>query len=483
MVPEISPDTLLIYAFPTMLLFLNAKIAGTDTYTTGENLSSQQQFVEGAVCVQNDLIEAILTDPDEIARVKATATQVIDLAGAWLMPGVIDPHVHFREPGLTAKADIVSESHAAAAGGVTTVLDMPNVKPTTTTPEALAEKSALFAQKSVVNYGLFYGITGDNIDQALTLPDQDICGYKVFLGSSTGGMLMNDPEKLRKLFSSSRRVIAVHSESEEIIRENLAAMRLRYKESLPIHLHPQIRNTRACVEATASAIRLAQETGARLHICHVTTQEELELFFPQAAPLTTVTDRTITAEACVAHLYFTDADYNTLGSRIKCNPAIKSATDRAALRKALPSATSRIDIIATDHAPHLLSDKEGDVTQAASGMPTIQYSLLTMLELVRDEVLSLTDVVRLMCQAPALRFGINKRGFIRPGYKADLVCVSPDLQTIVEQKQIYSKCGWSPFEGKTFSHKILGTWINGKQVYDGEKIIPERWGEKISFDL
>lgn len=425
----------------------------------------------GALAFCDGVITAILYEGEDNIDAFATsvADEVIDGKNGMLLPGAIDAHVHFREPGLTQKADIASESRAALAGGVTTVFDMPNVNPTTTTPEALEQKLELFAQKSVVNYAAFYGITSQNIDEALAMPQDKICGYKVFLGSSTGGMLMNDASLLRKLFSSTKRVIAVHSESEDIIRANkekylkLESLKPETSElgtlqpatssladDLPVSFHPLIRSTEACVATTRQAIALAQETGANLHICHITTAQELELLPKTEA---------ITAESTVAHLWFTDADYATLGTRIKCNPAVKTAADREALRQALGNGT--ICNIGTDHAPHCLSDKQGGALKAASGMPSIQYSYVAMLELYKQGVLSLADVVRLMCENPARRFGIADRGCIRLDAKADLVLISDNETTEVNSQNILSKCGWSPFEGTTFSHKIINTWVNG----------------------
>ena len=380
----------------------------------------------------------------------------------WLLPGVIDAHVHFREPGLTEKADIASESRAAAAGGVTYVLDMPNVKPTTTTPEALAEKHRLYREKCVVNYGLWYGITSSNIDEALTLygqPDSphrnEICGFKVFLGSSTGGMLMNDRQKLRQLFAGTQRVIGIHSESEDIIRMNADRYRTMFAgQDVPVQYHPLIRSSEACMETTRMAVELAKETDAQLHVCHLTTADELELMGKTP---------NITGEVCVAHLWFCDEDYQRLGARIKCNPAVKTIQDREALRQGLTD--GRIFSIATDHAPHLLSDKQGGALRAASGMPSIQYSLLAMLELSRQGVLPLSRVVELMCKHPAQRFGLTGRGEIRVGNYADLVLVDSNVSTTVSKENILSKCGWSPFEGTTFSHRICGTWVNGQQIY------------------
>ncbi len=380
----------------------------------------------------------------------------------WLLPGVIDAHVHFREPGLTQTADIASESRAAAAGGVTYVLDMPNVKPTTTSPEALAEKHRLFKKKCIVNYGLWYGITVNNIDEALALygqPDSphrdEICGFKVFLGSSTGGMLMNDQQKLCQLFAGTQRVVGIHSESEDIIRRNADQYREMFAgQDVPVEYHPKIRSTEACMATTSMAVGLAKETGAQLHVCHITTADELELM--GSTP-------NITGEVCVAHLWFSDKDYQRLGTRIKCNPAIKTMQDREALCRGLTD--GRIYSIATDHAPHLLSDKQGGALRAASGMPSIQFSLLSMLELCRQGVLPLSRVVELMCKHPAERFGLAGRGEIRVGNYADLVLVNPNASTSVNKENILSKCGWSPFEGTTFSHRILGTWVNGRQVF------------------
>ncbi len=433
-----------------MILIKNAILYGAPT-AEGER---------AAVAIADDRIEAILTTAADTAEAERRATQVIDATGKWLMPGVIDAHVHFREPGMTAKADIASESRAAVAGGVTSVLDMPNVKPTTTTPEALADKTALFAARSWVNYGLFYGITSDNIDTALALPEQSFCGYKVFLGSSTGGMLMNDATLLRRLFTSTRRVIAVHSESEEIIRRNAEHYRATYGDDVPVAFHPAIRSAEACFATTEPVVRLAQETGANLHVCHITTARELDLF---------PAGDNITAEACVAHLWFTDADYARLGARIKCNPAVKSEADRAALRRGLTD--GRIAVVATDHAPHLLSDKQGGALRAASGMPSLQYSLVAMLELARQGVCSVSRVAQLMATQPAARYGIAERGMIAPGYQADLVLVDPAGETHVTAADIRSKCGWSPFEGEIFHHRVVGTWVNGVQRYDGQELL------------
>ena len=404
---------------------------------------------------------SIVVEDDKIAAVLPHAPLDKNAQHLLCLPGCIDAHVHFREPGLTQKADIASESRAAAAGGVTYVLDMPNVKPTTTTPETLAEKQRLFSEKCVVNYGLWYGITNDNIDQALadygqpdSLHRDEICGFKVFLGSSTGGMLMNDQQKLRHLFAHTQRVIGIHSESEDIIRRNAEKYRaLLGSDDVPVTYHPKIRDVEACMATTRMAVALAEETGAQLHVCHLTTSDELELM---GAP-------NITGEVCVAHLWFSQEDYKTLGTRIKCNPAIKRLQDRDALRRALTD--GRIYSIATDHAPHLLSDKQGGALRAASGMPSVQFSLLAMLELCRQGILPLERVVTLMATHPAQRFGLAQRGEIREGNYADLVIVDPNTPTTVSKAMILSKCGWSPFEGVTFSNSIAATWVNGKQVY------------------
>lgn len=415
------------------------------------------ELVDGTLEIEDGIIKAILP-------ASGPCTEL-------LLPGCIDAHVHFREPGLTHKADIASESRAAAAGGVTTVLDMPNVNPTTTTPEALAQKHALFKEKSVVDYGLWYGITATNIDEALALygqPDSphrnQICGFKVFLGSSTGGMLMNDEAKLRQLFAGTDRVIGIHSESEDIIARNRQKYLAIYgKEGdVPVEFHPKIRDVEACMQTTRLAVGIAQQTGANLHVCHLTTQEELQ-YLSTLLPSGEERGGSITAEVCVAHLWFSQEDYRKLGTRIKCNPAIKRIQDRDALRAALSKGS--IFSIGTDHAPHLLSDKQGGAIKAASGMPSIQYSLLCMLELMQQGHLSLAQLVALMSTHPAQRFGYTDRGEIAVGKRADLVRIDPSATTLASRDNVVSKCGWTPFEGTLFHHRITGTWVAGKQVY------------------
>ncbi len=414
------------------------------------------RIVDGSLVIDGDRIAAILPADGPCTRI--------------LMPGCVDAHVHFREPGLTQKADIASESRAAAAGGVTTVLDMPNVKPTTTSPEALAEKHSLFQQKSVVNYGLWYGITADNIDEAIRLYGRDdsplcdqICGFKVFLGSSTGGMLMNDQAKLRHLFSSTQRVIGIHSESEDIIARNREKYLALYGHDgdLPLEFHPKIRDVEACMATTRMAVELAVETGARLHVCHLTTQEELE-FIARVKAQHPSAD--ITTEVTPAHLTFSQEDYRRLGTRIKCNPAVKRVQDRDALRAALSN--DSIFSIGTDHAPHLLSDKQGGALRAASGMPSIQFSLLSVLALADAGYLTLPRVAELMATHPAQRFGLTDRGEIAVGKRADLVLVDPSATTTVTRECVVSKCGWSPFEGMTFENRVVGTWVNGRPLSD-----------------
>ena len=400
----------------------------------------------------------------------------IDATDMYLLPGVIDDHVHFRDPGLPHKADIESESRAAAAGGVTSYMDMPNTQPQTTTLENLEAKFLDASMKSRVNYSFFFGVTNDNASLLSLLDKNRVCGVKLFMGSSTGNMLVDKQEALKKIFSEAGMLIMTHCEDQQIIQANTERVKAVEGEDPNVRFHPIIRDVEACYQSTSQAVELAKATGARLHIAHVTTEKELSLFSP--TPLTS--DKLITAEACVAHLHFTDKDYDTLGTRIKCNPAIKQASDRNALRKGILD--GRIDVIGTDHAPHLLSEKEGGCLKAVSGMPMVQFSLVTMLEMVDKGVLTLPQLVEKMCHAPARLFQIKERGYLRPGYKADLVLVRPDAPWVVKADTILSKCGWSPMEGHTYSWKVEQTFVNGQQVYAGGKLCDMVRGQRLEFD-
>ena len=397
----------------------------------------------------------------------------------FLLPGIIDGHVHMREPGLTHKATMESETRAAARGGVTTVLDMPNVVPQTTTLQLLKERYAIAEGQCHVNYGFYLGATNDNLEEIKRL-DPTLCpGVKLFMGSSTGGMLVDREEKLRQIFRHSPTLVMTHCEDTERIKENLdriqnSKFKIKNDSSLlekgGVSLHPLIRDHEACYRSTELAVRLAKEEGARLHVAHITTAQELELFQPN--------DERITAEACVPHLLFTDADYETLGARIKCNPAIKTAADRDALRRALTD--GRIRTIATDHAPHLLSEKEGGVLRAMSGMPMVQFSLPAVLSLVDDGILSIERAVELMCHNPARLYHIKERGFIREGYYADLVLVRRKPCTVTKDC-IESRCGWSPLEGRTLGWQVEKTWVNGNLVWDGASFPLPPGGKRVFF--
>ena len=365
--------------------------------------------------------------------------QVIDASGCFVLPGVIDDHVHFREPGLTRKADIESESRAAAFGGVTSYFEMPNTNPQTTTLEALEDKFALGAQKSHVNYSFFFGATNDNVDLFDRLDVHRISGIKLFMGSSTGNMLVDKYESLQQIFVKAKKMglpVMTHCEDTDIINRNMAAYQKKYGEDPDVKFHPEIRSVEACYESSSLAVKLAKESGAHLHIAHVTTARELEFFGK---------DENITGEAVIAHLYFSDEDYADKKAFIKCNPAIKTVNDRKALREAL--ADGRISVVGTDHAPHEWKDKQGGCAKAASGMPMVQFSLVSMLELVDKGVLSIERMVEVMSHHPAKLFHVDKRGFLRPGYQADIVIVRPHTAWTVQKEIIQSKCGWSPMEG------------------------------------
>ena len=411
----------------------------------------------GYVAIDGEFIHA-MGDGAAPEALLAASQEVIDAAGMLLIPGCIDDHVHFREPGLTHKADIASESRAAVAGGVTSYMDMPNTKPLTITHEALEEKFDIAARSSVANYGFFIGATNDNIDTLLSIDNKRVAGVKLFLGSSTGNMLVDESDVLHRLFRECRTLISVHSEDEAIIRERRAFYTGRFGEDLSVFYHPLIRNAEACYVCTERAVELAHRYGTRLHVAHISTARELELFW--AEPLL---DKRITAEACVHHLWFTDNDYASLGTRIKCNPAIKTTADRNALRDAVNNGA--IDLIATDHAPHLLSEKQGGALTAASGSPYVQFSLIMMLELVRQGVFSTVTVVEKMCHAPAMLYNIDRRGILRPGYYADIVLIDTNTRHTVTKEDVLSKCGWSPLEGTTFHSRVVKTFVNGKCIY------------------
>ena len=438
------------------------------TLVKGGTIVNEGRTFNGSLVIEDERITRIIEGNH---TPEASYDEVIDASGCFVLPGVIDDHVHFREPGLTEKADMESESRAAAAGGVTTYFDMPNTVPQTTTLEALEEKFALAATKSHVNYSFFFGATNDNASLFPQLDIHRIPGIKLFMGSSTGNMLVDRREALECIFSTAPLPIMAHCEDTDIINRNMAEARQRYGDDPQVTHHPEIRSEEACYESSRLAVELAVKHHARLHIAHLTTAKELDL-------LSTSPDN-ITAEATVAHLYFSDRDYQDLGTRIKCNPAIKTEHDREALREALND--GRIAVIGTDHAPHLLSQKEGGCARAASGMPMIQFSLVTMLELVDQGVLSLERLVELMCHNPARLFEVRQRGFIREGYQADIVIVRPDTGWIVTKDCIQSRCGWSPMEGHMYLWRVERTLCNGHTVYEQGRVDASYVGQSVAF--
>ena len=438
------------------------------TLIEGGTIVIEGRTFDGSIVVDG---KDILTIEEGLARPEVSVDETIDASGCFILPGIIDDHVHFREPGLTEKADIDTESRAAAAGGVTSYFDMPNCVPQTTTLETLDEKFRLAASKSHVNYSFFFGATNDNSNIFSQLDPTRIPGIKLFMGSSTGNMLVDRREALDRIFAEAGMPIMAHCEDTAIINQNMARAKAMYGDDPDVRHHPEIRSTEACYESTRLAVELARRHGARLHVAHLTTERELELFG---------TDSKITAEATVSHLYFSERDYAQLGTRIKCNPAIKGERDREALQQALTD--GRITTIGTDHAPHLLSQKAGGCARAVSGMPMIQFSLVTMLELVDRGVLTLERLVELMCHNPARLFGVCQRGFLRPGYRADLVLVRPDRAWTVTPSCIKSKCGWSPMEGHTYLWQVERTLCNGHTVYRQGEVDGDYIGEPLRFD-
>jgi dihydroorotase len=423
--------------------------------------------------IKDELISAIGSSGEwEIP----SGTIEIEASGLLLLPGIIDDQVHFREPGLTHKGTIFSESGAAAAGGITSFMDMPNTIPQTITIESLEDKYRLGAENSLINYSFNIGATNDNIDEIMKADREKVCGIKIFMGSSTGNMLVDNEKALRELFRSAHMPVSAHCEDEPTIRRNSDIQRKIYGEEVPIHLHPVIRSREACFISSSYAISLAKEYNTRLHIFHLSTADEMKLFSNEL-PLA---EKRITGEVCVHHLWFDDSDYETLGTRIKWNPAIKTKYDREALIEGVIN--DRIDVIATDHAPHTLEEKSGTYFKAPSGGPLVQHSLVTMLELWHRKVISIEKIVEKMCHNPAILFNVRKRGFIREGYKADLCLVDPESSWTVSADNILYKCGWSPFEGTRFSSRVVKTIVNGTIVYDDGVLKDDYRGQRLLFD-
>lgn len=435
---------------------------------------NEGESFNGSILVESGIIGRIFKESEELPAVQ----NILDASGKLLIPGAIDDQVHFREPGLTHKADIYHESRAALAGGVTSFMDMPNTKPPATTLELLEEKYRLGKQRSAVNYSFYFGATNENAHLLKELDKKAVCGVKVFMGSSTGNMLVNDEHTLAAIFSTSPILVATHCEDEETIQKNTEAFIKKYGDSIPFSAHPLIRSHEACYKSSAKAVELAKRYGTKLHVLHISTANELELFAPYAN--LKPEDRRITAEVCVHHLWYCSDDYEAKGSLIKCNPAIKTANDRNALREAVAKGIAAV--VATDHAPHTLQEKNSDYLQAPSGLPLIQLSLPAMLELYHKKVFSLETVVERMCHAPAVLYNIAKRGFIREGYHADITLIDLHNPFTVERKDVLSKCGWSPFEGETFQSRISHVFVNGQLAYENGKINDDIKGERLAFN-
>lgn len=432
---------------------------------------NENQIIKADVLIENEFISKIGNNISE-----ENIDQIIDATGKYLLPGVIDDQVHFREPGLTWKGDIESESKAAIAGGITSFIEQPNTVPNAVTQELLEEKYKIAAEKSYANYSFSMGGTNDNLEEVLKTNPRNVAAVKLFLGSSTGNMLVDNPEILENIFSKVKMPICVHCEDEATIKKNTEQYKAEYGDAIPVKFHHLIRSEEACYLSSSKAVELAKKTGARLHIYHLSTAKEMDLF-QNDIPLK---DKKITAEVCVHHLTFTNEDYETKGSLIKWNPAVKTQKDKDGLWEALLD--DRIDVIATDHAPHTFEEKQNPYTSCPSGAPLVQHALNVMLENYQNGKISLEKVVEKMCHNPAILFEIEKRGFIKEGYKADLVLVDMNADWKVEKDNILYKCGWSPLEGIAFHNKITHTFVNGHLAYENGNFAEEKFGERLLFD-
>jgi dihydroorotase len=433
---------------------------------------NEGKIIEGDVLIENEYIVEIA----QSISPKLSSCKIIDAEGSYLIPGAIDDQVHFREPGLTHKGDIASESRAAIAGGITSYIEQPNTIPNAVTQEILEEKYQIAAKTSYANYSFMMGGTNDNLEEILKTNPKNVAGIKLFLGSSTGNMLVDNEESLEKIFSSTKMLIAVHCEDETTIKNNLERYKLQFGEDIPVEYHPLIRSEEACYLSSSKTVALAKKTGARLHVFHLSTAKEMELF-SNKIPLE---EKQITAEVCIHHLWFSDEDYKTKGNLIKWNPAIKTANDKTALWEALLD--DRIDVIATDHAPHTLEEKNQIYCKAPSGGPLVQHAVVAMFEAHHQGKISVEKIVEKMCHNPAKIFKIEKRGFIKEGYYADLVIVNPGLPWNVKKENILAKCGWSPFEGYNFKSRITHTFVNGELVYQNFKVKETPVGKRLIFD-
>lgn len=445
----------------------------SSTLIKNATIINEGRSFKGDLLIKDELISAI-GSPGQVNGPPGTIS--FDASGLLLIPGVIDDQVHFREPGLTWKGDINSESRAAAAGGITSFMDMPNTVPQTVTADALKEKFILGSEKSLINYSFYIGATNTNLDEIMKADPAEVCGVKVFMGSSTGNMLVDREAALRDLFRRAPVLVAVHCEDEQIIRKNAELYREKYGEEIDISMHPMIRSREACFKSSSYAVRLAKEFNTRLHILHISTADELKLFTKEV-PLE---QKRITAEVCVHHLWFDDSYYSTLGSKIKWNPAVKTVYDKESLLKGVND--NQIDIIASDHAPHTAEEKANSYFKSPSGGPLVQHTLTTMLELWHRKILSIEKIVYKMCHNPAILYNISGRGFIREGYQADLCLVNPNNPWVVTKDNILYKCGWSPFEGTMFTSRVIKTFVNGTLVYDNGGFNEDYRGQRLRFD-
>lgn len=437
-----------------------------DLFITGGTLVTDGKREEADLLIREGRIERISPSISPTPN-----SQIIEAGGKWILPGLIDDQVHFREPGLTHKASIQTEARAAVAGGVTSFFEMPNVSPPTLDMQRLEEKRAIARRDSVANYAFFLGASNENLEAVKSADPTSIAGIKVFMGSSTGNMLVDEEATLEQIFRHAPATIATHCEDTPTILENESLAREKFGEDVPFSEHPNIRSREACLRSSTLATELAKRENARLHVLHISTEEELNLFTPG--------DARITAEACVHHLWFEESGYDKLGALIKCNPAIKRASDRSAVRQAV--ADGRISVLATDHAPHTWEEKQGTYFNAPSGLPLVQHTLLLMLEMVNENCFPLETLVERACHAPARIFDVLDRGHLREGYWADLVIVDPQSQTVVDESKLFSKCEWSPFAGERFSHRIEQTIVSGKIAYEKGKIIESCRGEAVTF--